>query len=53
LNHPSINLLEDNINTINKNTEVLTDASKEVGLEENRENQVYVNASSPESRAKS
>jgi hypothetical protein len=28
-----LNLLVDNINTIKKNTEALTDASKEVGLE--------------------
>jgi hypothetical protein len=33
-----VNLLCDNIDTIKKNTETLTDASKEVGLEENREN---------------
>jgi hypothetical protein len=33
-----MNLLGDNIDTINKNTETLIDASKEVGLEMNREN---------------
>jgi hypothetical protein len=30
-----VNLLGDNIDTINKNTESLTDASKEVGLKVN------------------
>jgi hypothetical protein len=30
-----VNLLGDNIDTINKNTEILIDASKEVGLEVN------------------
>jgi hypothetical protein len=33
----NINLLEGNINTINKNTEALVDASKRVGLEVNTE----------------
>jgi hypothetical protein len=33
-----VNLLGDNIDTIKKNTQTLTDAGKEVGLEENREN---------------
>jgi hypothetical protein len=33
-----VNLLGDNIDTINKNTETLTEASKKVGLEVNREN---------------
>jgi hypothetical protein len=28
-----VNLLEDNIDTIKKNTEILIDASKDVGLE--------------------
>jgi hypothetical protein len=32
-----VNLLRDNIDTIKKNTETLTDASKEVGLEINIE----------------
>jgi hypothetical protein len=33
-----VNLLGDNADTINKNTETLLDASKEVGLERNAEN---------------
>jgi hypothetical protein len=33
----NVNLLEDNINAINKNTEALIDASKEVGVEVNAE----------------
>jgi hypothetical protein len=33
-----VNLLGVNIDTINKNTENLSDASKQVGLEINREN---------------
>jgi hypothetical protein len=32
-----VNVLEDNVNTIRKNTETLIDASKEVGLEVNAE----------------
>jgi hypothetical protein len=36
-----VNLLEDNIDTIKKNTETLTDASKEVGLEINIEKTKY------------
>jgi hypothetical protein len=47
-----VNLLGDNIDT-QKYTETLTDASKEVGLEANRENQVYVGVSGPECRPKS
>jgi hypothetical protein len=37
-----VNLLRDNIDTINKNTETLTDASKEVGLEVNIEKTKYM-----------
>jgi hypothetical protein len=37
-----VNLLGDNIDTINKNTETLTDASKEVGLEANVEKTRYI-----------
>jgi predicted RND superfamily exporter protein len=48
-----VNLLGDNIDTIKKNTEILIDASKEVGLEINVENSVYVAVSSPECRSKS
>jgi hypothetical protein len=44
--------LGDNINTIKKNTEALTDASKELGVEVNAE-KLYVDISSPECRAKS
>jgi histidinol-phosphate/aromatic aminotransferase/cobyric acid decarboxylase-like protein len=36
-----IDLLEDNIDTIKKNTEALIDASKEVGLEVNKEKTKY------------
>jgi hypothetical protein len=36
-----VNLLGDNIDTINKNTETLSDASKEVGLEVNVEKTKY------------
>jgi hypothetical protein len=37
-----MNLLEDDIDTINKNTETLTDASKEVGLKVNIEKTKYM-----------
>jgi hypothetical protein len=37
-----VNLLVDNIDTINKNTETLIDASKEVGLEINVEKTKYM-----------
>jgi hypothetical protein len=36
-----VNLLEDNIDTIKKNTDTLIDASKEVGLEINVEKTKY------------
>jgi hypothetical protein len=36
-----VNLLGDNIDTINKNTQTLIDASKEVGLEVNAEKTKY------------
>jgi hypothetical protein len=49
-----VNLLGGNTETIKKNRETLTDASKEVGLEVNAEKikYVYVAVSSPEYRAK-
>jgi hypothetical protein len=37
-----VNLLGDNIDTINKNTQSLIDASKEVGLEVNMEKTKYM-----------
>jgi hypothetical protein len=37
-----VNLLGDNIDTINRNTETLTDSSKEVGLEVNVEKTKYM-----------
>jgi hypothetical protein len=37
-----VNLLDDNINTINKNTGTLTDASKDAGLEINVEKTKYM-----------
>jgi hypothetical protein len=49
-----VNLLGDNIDIINKNTETLIDASKQVGLEVIRgENEVYVGVSGPECRPNS
>jgi hypothetical protein len=49
-----MNLLGDNIDTIKKSAETLTDASKEVGLEVNtEETSVCVAVTSPECRAKS
>jgi hypothetical protein len=41
-----VNLLGDNIDTINKNTESLIDASNEVGLEENVKKTKYMLVSS-------
>jgi hypothetical protein len=37
-----VNLLDDNIDTIKKNTETLIDASKEIGLEVNAEKTKYM-----------
>jgi hypothetical protein len=37
-----VNLLGDNIDTVKKNTETLTDASKEVGLKINKEKTKYM-----------
>jgi hypothetical protein len=37
-----VNVLGDNIDSINKNTETLIDASKEVGLEVNEEKTKYM-----------
>jgi hypothetical protein len=37
-----VNLLGDNMDTIKKNTEILTDASKEVGLEINVDKTKYM-----------
>jgi hypothetical protein len=48
-----VNLLGENIIIIKKNTEVLLDASKEVSLEVNTKNQVYVHGSSPDCGTKS
>jgi hypothetical protein len=42
LAYDDVNLLGDNIDTINKNTETLIDASKEVGLEANIEKTKYM-----------
>jgi hypothetical protein len=41
-NADGVNLLGDNIDTIKKNTETLSDASKEVGLEINIEKTKYM-----------
>jgi hypothetical protein len=41
-----VNLLGDNIETINQNTGTSVDASKEVGLEENVEKTKYMQAKS-------
>jgi hypothetical protein len=49
-----VNLLEDNIDTINNITETLIDVSKQVGLEVNVEKTKYkVVTPSPECRPKS
>jgi hypothetical protein len=48
-----VNLLGDNIDTIEKNTETLIDASKVVGLEINVERTRYMLLSLPECRSKS
>jgi hypothetical protein len=45
-----VNLLGDNVDTINKITEAIYDARKEVCLEAKRENYSYVEALSPECR---
>jgi hypothetical protein len=37
-----VNLLGDNMDTVQKNTQTLTDASKEVGLEANTEETKYM-----------
>jgi hypothetical protein len=50
--YADVNLLGDNIDTTKKNTENLIDASREVGLEINRENYVYIDVLSPECRSK-
>jgi hypothetical protein len=41
-----MNLLGENVDTIKKNMETLTDASKEAGLEENAEKTKYILLSS-------
>jgi hypothetical protein len=38
----NVDLLGDNIDTINKNTQTLTDASQEVGLEVNKKKTEYM-----------
>jgi hypothetical protein len=47
-----VNLLQDNVDTLNKNRETLIDASKEVGLDINIDKTGYVSASSPECRSR-
>jgi hypothetical protein len=47
-----VNVLGDTIDTIKKNRETLIDGSKEVGLEINREDRVYITVSSSECRSK-
>jgi hypothetical protein len=42
INADDVNLLDDNIDTIKKNTETLIDASKEVGLEVNAAKTKYM-----------
>jgi hypothetical protein len=48
-----VDILGDNVGTIKKKTQTLFDASKDVGLEVNRENEECVAVSSPKCRAKS
>jgi hypothetical protein len=48
-----VTLLGDNIDTIKKNTQIVIDASKEVGLEINVGKTKYMLLSSPECRSKS
>jgi hypothetical protein len=48
-----MNLLGDNIDTMKKNTEILTDGSKEVGLEINVDKTNYAAISSLECRSNS
>jgi hypothetical protein len=52
--YPDVNLQSNNIDTIKKNTETITHASKEVGLEVYTETTKYMlTVSSPECRSKS
>jgi hypothetical protein len=48
-----VNLLGDNVDTSKNNTQTSVDGSKEIGLEVNTENYVYVGIFSPKCRAKS
>jgi hypothetical protein len=48
-----VNLQENNIDTMKKNTETLTEASKEDGLEMQKESTAYVAVSPTGCRAKS